>query len=61
MKKQISYFGDRLVKEDWSYSVYSIYTVIALNKLLSFNLRRAASTEAKPLNMMNCISLKMFL
>lgn len=42
MKKQISYFGDRLVKEDWPYSVYSIYTVIADNKLLSFNLRRAA-------------------
>lgn len=49
------------MKEDWSYSVYSIQTVTALDKLLSFKLRRAASREAKPLNMMKCISLRMFL
>jgi len=43
------------MKQDWSYSICSIYSryiLVAHDKLLSFSLRRTVTKEAKELNMM---------
>lgn len=43
------------MKQDWSYSIYSRYTFVALDKLLSFHPRSAATEEGKELNTIKCI------